>query len=108
MMKKSTSSEKVVIESTIGGESEIIMIETTMGEEEKKETTEGMKYEQDVQYHLSQLMKIKRTEKSQSKQVKTKKRNKWTEDESEKFYEGLDLHGKNWSKISEHIGTKDK
>ena len=30
----------------------------------------------------------------------------WTKVESQKFYDGLDLYGKDWTKISELIGTK--
>ncbi|KAJ3680409.1 hypothetical protein LUZ60_016687 [Juncus effusus] len=36
----------------------------------------------------------------------SKQREKWTEDEHKKFLEALQLHGRNWRRIEEHIGTK--
>ncbi|KAJ6792315.1 protein LHY-like isoform X1 [Iris pallida] len=36
----------------------------------------------------------------------TKQREKWTEDEHNKFVEALKLHGRAWQRIEEHIGTK--
>ncbi|KAH9622564.1 hypothetical protein KSS87_011877 [Heliosperma pusillum] len=36
----------------------------------------------------------------------TKQRERWTEEEHEKFLEALKLHGRAWRKIEEHIGTK--
>ncbi|XP_065847866.1 protein REVEILLE 1-like isoform X2 [Euphorbia lathyris] len=36
----------------------------------------------------------------------TKQREKWTEDEHRKFLEALQLYGRGWRKIQEHIGTK--
>lgn len=32
----------------------------------------------------------------------------WTEEETSRLLEGIELFGENWSKISEHIGTKNK
>ncbi|KAL6603418.1 hypothetical protein ACP70R_043779 [Stipagrostis hirtigluma subsp. patula] len=36
----------------------------------------------------------------------TKQREKWTEQEHEKFLEALKLYGRSWRQIQEHIGTK--
>ncbi|KAJ8497442.1 hypothetical protein OPV22_007994 [Ensete ventricosum] len=36
----------------------------------------------------------------------TKQRERWTEDEHEKFLEAIKLHGRVWRRIQEHIGTK--
>ncbi|KAL1318202.1 protein REVEILLE 7 isoform X2 [Arachis ipaensis] len=36
----------------------------------------------------------------------TKQREKWTEEEHEKFLEALKLYGRGWRQIEEHIGTK--
>ena len=36
----------------------------------------------------------------------TKKRNVWTEDEKMKFVEACELYGKDFKKITQHIGTK--
>ncbi|KAG1359513.1 protein CCA1 [Cocos nucifera] len=36
----------------------------------------------------------------------TKQRERWTEEEHEKFLEALKLHGRAWRRIEEHIGTK--
>ncbi|XP_074296292.1 protein REVEILLE 1-like isoform X1 [Silene latifolia] len=36
----------------------------------------------------------------------TKQRERWTEEEHEKFLEALKLHGRAWRKIEEHIGSK--
>ncbi|CAN6233924.1 unnamed protein product [Urochloa humidicola] len=36
----------------------------------------------------------------------TKQREKWTEDEHKLFLEALQLHGRAWRRIQEHIGTK--
>ena len=39
---------------------------------------------------------------------KHKQHDFWTEIEHQKFLEALQKYGKNWKKISEYIGTKDK
>ncbi|MCO5557787.1 hypothetical protein L7F22_011358 [Adiantum nelumboides] len=36
----------------------------------------------------------------------TKQRERWTEDEHQKFLDALKLHGRAWRRIEEHIGTK--
>ncbi|XVF53704.1 hypothetical protein PTKIN_Ptkin05aG0120300 [Pterospermum kingtungense] len=36
----------------------------------------------------------------------TKQREKWTEDEHQKFLEALRLYGRGWRQIEEHVGTK--
>ena len=36
------------------------------------------------------------------------KKVRWTKDEKEKFFAGLDLYGKNYEKIVKYIGTKDR
>ena len=36
----------------------------------------------------------------------TKQRERWTDDEHERFLAALKLHGRAWRKIEEHIGTK--
>ncbi|RWW40018.1 hypothetical protein BHE74_00054590, partial [Ensete ventricosum] len=36
----------------------------------------------------------------------TKQREKWTEEEHSKFLEALQLYGRAWRHIEEHIGTK--
>ncbi|KAI4977402.1 hypothetical protein ZWY2020_057314 [Hordeum vulgare] len=36
----------------------------------------------------------------------TKQREKWTDEEHEKFLEALKLYGRSWRQIQEHIGTK--
>ncbi|CAL9759063.1 unnamed protein product [Musa acuminata subsp. burmannicoides] len=36
----------------------------------------------------------------------TKQRERWTEEEHEKFLEAIKLHGRVWHRIQEHIGTK--
>ncbi|KAK3435314.1 hypothetical protein EUGRSUZ_D02651 [Eucalyptus grandis] len=36
----------------------------------------------------------------------TKQRERWTEDEHNRFLEALKLHGRAWQRIEEHIGTK--
>ncbi|XAR58112.1 hypothetical protein NMG60_11026504 [Bertholletia excelsa] len=36
----------------------------------------------------------------------TKQRERWTEDEHKKFIEALQLHGRCWQRIEEHVGTK--
>ncbi|KAG4380676.1 hypothetical protein GLYMA_16G217700v4 [Glycine max] len=37
----------------------------------------------------------------------TKQREKWTEEEHQKFLEALKLYGRGWRQIEEHIGTKN-
>ena len=36
----------------------------------------------------------------------TKQRERWTDDEHERFLAALKLHGRAWRKIEEHVGTK--
>ncbi|EFJ10155.1 hypothetical protein SELMODRAFT_29451, partial [Selaginella moellendorffii] len=36
----------------------------------------------------------------------TKQRERWTEEEHQKFLEALKLYGRAWRRIEEHIGTK--
>ncbi|KAF3321077.1 Protein REVEILLE 1 [Carex littledalei] len=36
----------------------------------------------------------------------SKQREKWTEEEHQKFLEALQLYGRAWRRIEEHIGTK--
>jgi len=31
---------------------------------------------------------------------------KWTAEENEKFIEAVGIYGRNWRKISEHVGTR--
>ena len=38
--------------------------------------------------------------------VATKKRPGWTEDERMKFVEACELYGKDYEKITQHVGTK--
>jgi len=37
-----------------------------------------------------------------------KNTNLWTKDEQEKFITAMRIHGKNWAKIAEFVGTRDQ
>ena len=34
--------------------------------------------------------------------------NAWTKAEKEQLFVGIELYGRNWTKVAEHIGTKDR
>ena len=48
----------------------------------------------------------KRDEKSKRKQRKPQER--WTAEETNKLVEAFNLHGNDWLKVCEHVGTKTK
>jgi len=31
---------------------------------------------------------------------------RWTRDEHKRFVEALSIHGKNWKRVEEHVGTR--
>ncbi|XP_039063222.1 protein REVEILLE 7-like [Hibiscus syriacus] len=60
---------------------------------------------------LNQLQKLytfnhDHTPKARKPYTRTKQREKWTEEEHQKFLEALRLYGRGWRQIEEHIGTK--
>ncbi|KAI0513868.1 hypothetical protein KFK09_009900 [Dendrobium nobile] len=50
--------------------------------------------------------KVEMTPKVRKPYTITKQRERWTEDEHKKFLEAVQLHGRAWRCIEEHIGTK--
>ena len=38
--------------------------------------------------------------------VKTKSRESWKDDEHDRFLEGVRLYGRDWKKITDHVGSK--
>ena len=55
-------------------------------------------------------LKSKASKSSKEKSTATlkKKGGIWTDDEHKKFIEAVRIYGKNWSKITEYIGTREK
>ena len=64
----------------------------------------------DGEPNVKQKTLRKRDVKRASKLAKTSRKpyTPWTLEEKDKFLEGVSLFGKNWRKISSHIGTRDR
>ncbi|KAM3370173.1 hypothetical protein ACQJBY_017832 [Aegilops geniculata] len=54
----------------------------------------------------TRMMAEARLPKARKPYMITKQREKWTEDEHKLFLEAMQLHGRAWRRIQEHIGTK--
>ncbi|XP_022726827.1 protein REVEILLE 7-like isoform X2 [Durio zibethinus] len=59
-----------------------------------------------IQLHELYTFKHDHTLKVRKPYTITKQREKWTEEEHQKFLEALRLYGRGWRQIEEHVGTK--